>query len=87
MLDRLMYLKVSCYGGCQVTLALEIGLTTAREDAVSHHTLILTPAAPQAQCLRRALRPRYTAGMMFREVCVVEFASIMAMLLTTRETI
>ncbi len=40
MLDRLMYLKVSCYGGCQVTLALETGLeislATAHEDTVSH---------------------------------------------------
>ena len=56
MLNRWMYLKVSCSGGYQVTLALEIGLTTAREDAVSYHALILTPAVPQAQYLRRALR-------------------------------
>ena len=40
-----MYLKVSCYGGCQVTLALEIGLTTAREYAVSYRALIL-PLSP-----------------------------------------
>ena len=54
MLDRWMYLKVSCYGSCQVMLALETGLTTAREDAV--HTSILAQAAPQAQYLRWALR-------------------------------
>jgi len=47
MLDRLMYLKVSCSGGCQVTMALEIALATAREDAVSHHTSIRTPLAPR----------------------------------------
>jgi len=34
MLDRLMYLKVSCSGGCQVTLTLETGLATTRKDVV-----------------------------------------------------